>query len=252
MTYYLTDGTSDGFYSAVFDAYADKEAFVTAKSRIQLSFGDRLVSVETIEEKAERVRKKLTLCDVHALDDLSILLRSSEDGTEQAAFLYIRELVHRGRPVKGRLAEPAVFDALDRIARVNEEAHRFTGFLRFTENSDGVLYAPFSPDHDILSLLVPHFLKRLPGIPFLIHDKKRHKIAVCDGKTYTFAVACDSATFVPSPEQEDWENLWKKYYRHVNVALRPHEKQMRGSMPVRYWKYLPEKNQRNSVPKIFK
>lgn len=241
MTYYLTDGTKNGFFTAVFDAYADKNAAITAEQHIQLSFGDELLSVHTEEEKAERVKKKLKLCDKNALDDLGVLLRNGEAGTEQSAFLYIRKLVRHGCPVSGKLSDPVVFDALDRIARVKEEAHRFTGFLRFTENSDGVLYAPFAPDHDILSLLVPHFKSRLSGIPFLIHDKKRGKIAICDGKSYTFAAACDSASFTPSSEQEDWEKLWKNYYKHVNVALRPHEKQMRGYMPVRYWKYLPEK-----------
>ena len=35
--------------------------------------------------------------------------------------------------------------------------------------------------------------------------------------------------------------LWREYYAAVNIAQRPHEKQMKGYMPVRYWKFLPEK-----------
>lgn len=45
-----------------------------------------------------------------------------------------------------------------------------------------------------------------------------------------------------SEYERSFEALWKKYYTSVNVKERPHEKQMKGYMPVRYWKFLPEKS----------
>lgn len=44
-----------------------------------------------------------------------------------------------------------------------------------------------------------------------------------------------------SEYEQGFQNLWKEYYRSVNIAQRPHEKQMKGYMPVRYWKFMPEK-----------
>ena len=45
-----------------------------------------------------------------------------------------------------------------------------------------------------------------------------------------------------SEYEQTFQNLWKEYYRSVNIQQRPHEKQMKGYMPVRYWKYMPEKH----------
>ena len=44
-----------------------------------------------------------------------------------------------------------------------------------------------------------------------------------------------------SEYEQAFENLWRKYYSGVNIKERPHERQMKGYMPVRYWKFLPEK-----------
>lgn len=45
-----------------------------------------------------------------------------------------------------------------------------------------------------------------------------------------------------SEQEKAFESLWKKYYKAVDIKERPHENQMKRSMPVRYWKFLPEKN----------
>ena len=51
----------------------------------------------------------------------------------------------------------------------------------------------------------------------------------------------EGAEICLSEYEEYFEGLWRQYYKSVNIESRPHEKQMRGSMPVRYWKFLPEK-----------
>ena len=62
----------------------------------------------------------------------------------------------------------------------------------------------------------------------------------CDSK----CVICfaDGADVYLSEYEKAFECLWKRYYRSVNIKERPHEKQMKGYMPVRYWKFLPEKD----------
>ena len=158
---------------------------------------------------------------------------------EQIAFRYFRMLAKEKRPVGKRLADTDVFAAVNCIKKVGWEVHKLHGFVRFMETESGALYAPFSPDNDIVDRLVPHFRARLPQYPFVLHDVTRKKAAVYDGKN-VFIAPLGSANVLISANEEEWKKLWQKYYVAVNIPSRERKKQMRGYMPVRYWKFLPE------------
>lgn len=242
MKVFITDGTAEGFYTAVFAAYREESAVITSSNNRQLSFDTEIISVETDMAKAARVRAKL---DRFAAGDIDLALRSNDSLKEQSAFEYIKLLVTKGRPVRKMLAEPAVIKITEIIERVTGELHRMKGFLRFMETANGVLYAPYSPDNDITDLIAPHFKARLGAHSFVIHDVKRKIAALSDGKVWFMAEVGDAEIYL-SEYEKVFENLWKKYYASVNIKERPHEKQMKGYMPVRYWKFLPEK--RNDDP----
>ena len=110
----------------------------------------------------------------------------------------------------------------------------------FIECENGVLYAPYSPDNNITDLLAEHFKHRLSCEKFVIHDIKRKLATIYDGNSLLTGKVGNAEIYVSEREKE-FENLWKKYYKSVNIESRPHTKQMKGSMPVRYWKFLPEK-----------
>ena len=137
-------------------------------------------------------------------------------------------------------ADPRVLEATDLISKVTRELHRMKGLLRFMENADGVLYAPYSPDNDITDMLAVHFAERLGGQKFVIHDVKRKIAALYDGEEIVLTRVEDAEIYL-SEYEKYFEDLWKLYYKSVNILSRPHEKQMKGYMPVRYWKFLPEK-----------
>ena len=75
---------------------------------------------------------------------------------------------------------------------------------------------------------------------FVIHDVRRKIAALYDGEQIILT-SVDSAEIYLSEYEKYFEDLWKQYYKSVNIVSRPHEKQMKGYMPVRYWKFLPEK-----------
>ena len=108
------------------------------------------------------------------------------------------------------------------------------------ETASGALYAPCSPDNDIVDLLARHFRARLPQFSFVLNDVGRKKAAVYDGKNI-FVAPLHHADVVLSADETEWKKLWQRYYVAVNIPSRERLKQMRGSMPVRYWKFLPEK-----------
>lgn len=236
---YLFDGTSSGFLTAFIKAFSDENAVVTSK-QAQLLLGQEPISVATNENVATKAAERLTSFDPHALEDLDTLLRSGQERNEQIAFRYFRLLAKHKRPIGKRLAEPDVFAAVECIKKVSYEIHRFHGFVRFMETESGALYAPIEPDNDIADLLVPHFRARLPEYPFVIHDVRRQKAAVYDGKN-AFNAYLPQANVLLCANEQEWQSLWKNYYHAVNIPSRERLKQMKGYMPVRYWKYMPEK-----------
>ncbi len=241
MTYYLTDGGEDSFYTAVFDCYADKNGIITSRRDLQLSLDSVVKEIEPDGEKAARVKRKIAQYDSGAAEDISLVLRSCNGGKEQAALEYIRILMRHRRPVRSMANIPEVLKLEDIRRRVTGELHNLKGFLRFMENDRGVLYAPYSPDNDITDLLAPHFAERLKNQKFVIHDIKRKIAALYDGNEIVICHA-DGADVYLSEYEKTFEELWKLYYKSVNIKGRPHERQMKGYMPVRYWKFLPEKH----------
>ncbi|MBQ8309265.1 MAG: TIGR03915 family putative DNA repair protein [Clostridia bacterium] len=236
---YFFDGSESGFLTAFLAAFHDQNAIVTSK-RTQMILGQEPVFIHTDEGRANKAKARLYTFDKHAAHDLSLLLRCGDEDNEQTAFLYLRFLALQKRSVRNMLAETAVFDAMATIKRVGLEIHHLHGFIRFMETQSGALYAPFSPDHDICDLLLPHFRARFSSYPFVLHDVSRKKAAVYDGE-HSFLAPLEKADVLLSADELAWQGLWKRYYAAVNIPSRERLKQMRGYMPVRYWKFMPEK-----------
>lgn len=238
MTYFF-DGTKYGFLTAFLAAFGDNNARLYCANG-QLALGETPVFVETDEEKAKKAENRLLSFDRDCMRDLDTLLRSGMTEKAQIAFDYFRLLAQIKSPIGKRLAEPAVFSAVECMRKVGHEIHKMHGFIRFMETASGALYAPCSPDNDIVDLLARHFRARLPQFSFVLNDVGRKKAAVYDGKNI-FVAPLHHADVVLSADETEWKKLWQRYYVAVNIPSRERLKQMRGSMPVRYWKFLPEK-----------
>ncbi len=235
---YFYDGSQEAFLTALLLAFKDDEAVLTS-GRAQLSLGQKTRFVNADPARAKKAEARLRELDPQCLDELSTLLRSGASDKDMVALNYFKCIASHGGPVRNMLADDAVSAAVDELRRVSFEVHRFHGFLRFMESASGALYAPISPDNDIADLLVPHFRARLPAYPFVIHDVGRKKAAVYDGAN-TFLAPLERAEIVLSANEAAWQKLWSNYYRDVNIPSRERLKQMRGYMPVRYWKFMPE------------
>lgn len=240
---YLYDGTPDGFLCAFLAAFQDENT-VLASDGFQLPIGAEAINIATDREQAEKVKRRFLSFDKNSMYALSTILRSGDSDKDEVAFRYFRFLATKKRPVLEMLSEEAVRRADDCMRRVGFEIHRMKGFIRFFETESGALYAAFSPDNDIVDLLISHFRARLPHFPFVIHDVKRKKAAVWDTE-HSFIAPLDKAEVVISADEGAWQNLWRRYYKSVNIPSRERLKQMRGYLPVRYMKFMPEFSIRN-------
>ncbi|MBQ8320184.1 MAG: TIGR03915 family putative DNA repair protein [Clostridia bacterium] len=236
---YLLDGTTDGFFTAVFDAYKEEKAYLTKQKNVQVGLFDECISVNADEEKAGRVQKKLRSISSQGYNEVLQILRTNLEDGAQIAFQYLKLLVAYGGAARSRLTEPTVRRALELCGQVWTEVHRLKGFLRFQETATGLLYAHCKPDNDVVELLMPHFIARLHGIPFVIHDVARSIAGLYDGSAWTVA-AVGEAEIALSEKEISFSSLWKNYYRTVAIPSRKNVRQQKNYMPTRYWSTLVE------------
>lgn len=131
---------------------------------------------------------------------------------------------------------------VDRLRRMEHEVrrdtYRMTQFVRFKPAGDGHgdrLVAWHKPDHDVLELALPFFLKRFASLTWSIVTPL--KSAHWDGTELRLAEGLPRAADVAP---DDIESLWRVYYASVYDPARLNIKAMRAQMPVRHWSTLPE------------
>ena len=118
-------------------------------------------------------------------------------------------------------------------AAVEWEAARFLGLIRFQEIK-GILYANFEPDNAILGLLAEHFLDRLHGEPWIIHDTKRNLAILCNGSKWRMVpFRRDFALTLPR-EELAIQQLWRGYFTHIAIPERKNPRLQAQYMPKRY------------------
>lgn len=163
-------------------------------------------------------------------------------GFEQYLYDFVRLTLKHKRPLFGWYGHESISKTQKMARKVMRETCRFTGLLRFMELDDGSLYAPYEPDHNITSLLAPHFCRRMPHERWAIHDRKRNLAVLWDGKNLhpVEQIPKDMAVYIAEKEST-YQQLWQSFTCAVAVPERTNPALQRQFMPSRYWRYLPEK-----------
>ncbi len=238
---YLIDGTIDGVYTALYNAYLTKNypSHVTRGS-VQLEFDNETVEIVTDKSKADKVFNKLkTLLSHHEINKLYIAIKSGDDAKYFIIFNYLKKTVDIGKCISDKFSDVDVFNFDRLVSKVLLEAHRFKGFLRFSKTENGVYYAKYFPDNDITGLILPHFIARYKSMPFIIHDLNHDAVsAYFNGKSKTVYKKIN-----PLSVDDEFQSLFKTYYDTVFIKQRKNERLMRNFMPKRYHPYLPEKDE---------
>lgn len=243
MKIFLIDNDIDGLLSGLFVSFTEKiyPDQVWDKTVYQPRLDAIGINVEKDTAKAERVKKALyNYGGNDVIAHLRVCLSSCSPQALSTAFFYAHYMLEKRCDVSEHMNDKRVSDFSYTVQKVLHERHIMTGFLRFMQSSNGVMYAPYEPDNDITSLLAPHFLRRLGITPFVIHDVKRNKVAVSNGKTIKIMHTDLPPNFCPSDNEQHFSLLYKKYFKHINITERPHKKQQDSYFPRRYRKYCFE------------
>ena len=237
MKTFLIDKNVDGILSALYVSFTENifPDQVEDKNIYQPKIGSIPIVIKAETTDIERVKTALYKyggCDIIA--HIKICLKSCTPNALFIAFNYGYLTLKERSDVSERLEFKEVSDFSFVVQKVLHERHIMTGFLRFKESERGVLYAQYSPDNDISDLLAPHFLRRLGSNPFVIHDVKRGVGAISDGKKIKMVHTNIPSSFTPSENEKALNQLWKRYYKEINIKERKNLRQQDHFIPRRY------------------
>ncbi len=256
MHYYTYDGTFEGLLSVIFEAYEQK-AFpdqIEKQGQEQPGIFASNRFILTSESNAVRVwqglKKKLSET---ACTDLYKTFLWGQPGFEMLICRYIKLVFASPTNIEENYAEDCVRQISQISRQIFREKHRMEAFVRFQKTADGLFYATIAPDFNVLPLLKEHFTKRYADQRWLIYDVKRNyglfynlekTDFICLEESSIHAKTGALPTSILEEKEPLYEALWQTYFHHVNIPERNNKKLHLRHMPVRYWKYLPEKQPR--------
>lgn len=239
---FLYDGSFEGLMTCVYESYYFvMPTGIYKEDEYEINIGNNTMVVETDTVKASKVSE-------------SILSKLSEDIFIHILYTYLSEsyllgnivltflryAFMAGSKVIDHIAHEAVNPLLKTSNSVSREAHRMLGLARFIKLESGIYYCEMAPTHNIVTILAPHFKKRLSDQIWVINDAKRHIAAFYDkSKWYVNEVNFEIDMTLDRDEIE-FQNLWKEYCQRIAIKERINPKLQMQMMPKKYWKYLIE------------
>lgn len=237
--YFDYDRSFDGLMTVIFELYEDIER-AKFMPEAQSTLFDTKVFITTDMVKATRVIKSIEeKFPKRFMREIVAVFLSCDTNKEDILIRAIKGVFERGYGYIFSSEKAA--SEFRRIRRnVLSENHSYKGLLRFKEVEGGVMLAEFAPKNDILSLIVPHFVKRFPTINFVIADLKRGTAAMyMDGEVEFLELK--KLNYEITEREQFFEEAWQDFYKSIAIAEKKNEKLMISNMPKRYWRYLVEK-----------
>ncbi|WP_321518542.1 TIGR03915 family putative DNA repair protein [uncultured Bacteroides sp.] len=253
MTAFIYDKTFEGLLTVVFDAYFRKtfpDALLAEGEPLPL-FCDETLNICTDSEKAGRVWKGLQKkLSATALSFLTVSWLSELSDIDLLLFRYIRKTIDAPQSIELNFGDPDVLEVTKICRKVSKEIERVLQFLRFQKATDGTFFAAIEPMYNVLSLVVNHFQDRFADQKWLIYDLKREYGYYYDLSTVTEVSFEDKESHLLSgilsddlmaQDEKLFQQLWKEYFKSITIKERINPKLHKQNLPVRFWKYLTEK-----------
>lgn len=242
MIIYIYDGSFEGLLTSIYEAYysSTKPDEIQSSLEYQPNLLTEPVYIETNEEKYNKVYDAIKhKISKDALNLIYHVYLSELKGSSTLIYKYIKLGFKLGSSVNLYLYNDTVLN-INKISRkVILECQRMLGFIRF-KVSGNIYYSAIEPDNNILSLIAPHFSSRLPNENWIIHDIKR-KVAVFHNKKDCIMVPLSSKDAEKIFfDTDNYETLWKEYYKAATITTRLNPRLQNRLMPVRYRKHLTE------------
>jgi len=244
---YLCDDSIDGIFTAIYLAWSSRYGHANIKieekcegskySNIEL-FSDYIVTdtdYQLATKVSQSIREKIS---EEAYEMVCRVALSDYSGKADLIYRFLIMGFSIGRGITEHLSNEIVNQVFRVNKNVSNEAHHFLGFVRFSEQENGLLTCVIHPKNNVLTLITPHFADRLPGERFLIYDDNR--------KLATFHVPGNSWILAQVPvldqsrieeitiQEDEYRDLWKAFFKHIAIEERINPKLQRNNLPLRF------------------
>ncbi len=250
---FIYDGSFNGFLSCIFAAYDQRIQVqdIQPKFRRQEGLFSESQEIPTELEKAKRVWLGLKKKNSNTLNDIYFAFLSEAHGVEMLLYRVIQKCLSGGPRAGANYSDPDILQLHQLARKVGREKHRMEAFVRFMQTKDGIYFANVAPDFNVLPLISKHFRLRYADQEWLIYDLKRKFGLHYDlHRTQIVALELDKecANSIHkderfTEEENEWQELWKNYFRSTNIRSRINTKLHLQHVPKRYHRYLVEKNE---------
>lgn len=251
---FMCENSIDGILTAIYQAWSSGYGHANVKieeqceknnySNMQL-FSEYII-VKTDFELAVKVSGSIKQKISNEVYEM--ICRVALSDYHQKGDLIYRFLIlgfHYGRDIVNHLSNEVVNRVFKLNRYVNNEVHHFLGFIRFSEMDNGILASVIHPKNNILSLITPHFVDRLPMEKFVIFDKTRNICALhIPEKPWLIAEITDTDLAdnfkALSNNHDEYKDLWKIFFENIAIKERINPKLQRNNLPQRFRKDMTE------------
>lgn len=167
-----------------------------------------------------------------------LVAAARDDDRWSLLYTLVYRLNHENANLLKIVVDPDVRKAKVLAKSVSRDIHKMHAFVRFKKSEiDGREHfiAWHRPEHLSLELGAPFFVRRFGDKPWsiLTPDLSAH----WDLNELTFSTGVSEKDFT---HKDEFDELWKSYYKSIYNPSRLNLKMMRAEMSPRYWSSMPE------------
>ena len=242
---YICEDCVTGILSAIYDAWKDGveegKGSIGLRGSLEQELFCTYVEVKESEKKAISVEKMIVkhlgmavYWDIYH----AMLSRDMAKGTAILNTLLAAKKLSNSKKIMEHLSHPMVEKVFELSRNVGGEAHLWTGFVRFRELENGVLFSEITPKNRILTCIAPHFADRLSVENWMIYDKTHQEVAVHEANKRWVLVSGEDLdiekTKRVSEKEQEFSKLWKNFCDTIAIEERENPRCQMQHLPLWY------------------
>lgn len=205
-----------------------------------ISWSEEQNSLFVQEGSVHKLDRPLTTVRVPAdfVDMAEAVACARDEDRWDLLYRILYRLQHENHDLLKIAVDPDVARAQALRKSVRRDIHKMHAFVRFKKTmieGKEVYLAWHKPEHRIFKIGTPFFARRF--------GDKKWTIFTPDGSAHW---DLEKLSFGPGMEQhefqvkDDWDEVWKTYYKSIFNPARIKLKAMRAEMATKYWSSMPE------------
>ena len=248
---YVCEDCVTGILSAIYDAWKDNieegQGSIGLRGSLEQELFCTYKEVKQSEKKAVSVEKMIIRhLGMRAYWDIyhAMLSKDETKGTAILNTMLVAKKLPNSKKIMEHLSHPMVEKVFELSRNVGGEAHLLTGFVRFRELENGILFSEITPKSRILTCIAPHFADRLSVENWVIYDKTYREAAIHEANKKWILVASEELnlerTKQISEKEREISKLWKSFCDTISIEERENPRCQMQHLPLWYRENMTE------------